>query len=526
MNSMTQEPGVLTSSACVKNGHASFIANDMVSAVIQVAPSAIVVVDLTGLVTLWNETAARIFGVPEEQVLNRPLSLLAPQDGSKRHEILELIELGQSTQEVLLECRKADGSPMSLSVSAVPLPDADGRISGAVLAIENITQERRVEAQLLKAQRLESVGRLAGGIAHDFNNLLSVINGYADLVLTKLDKHDPFRESIKEIRSAGGRATTLTKQLLAFSRQQVLQPKAINLNSVVDDIGAMLRRLIGENIQLSTFLCPSLGSVMADPGQIQQVLMNLVLNARDAIPGGGEIVIETENVDLDEQYCASHDRVEPGPHVMLAVSDTGVGMDAETRNRAFEPFFTTKEAGHGTGLGLATVYGIVRQSKGWTWVYSEPGRGTTFKIYLPRLDRIIDTPEGATEDVRKRLGSGETILVVEDNHDVRRLVEGVLRNYSYRVLSATTGAEAILLCERQPDQVHLLLSDVAMQGMTGPELARRLRTLMPNMKVLFMSGYASSIVARHGVAVKESAFLEKPFTPVSLTAKIREVLCE
>ncbi|HEY0321200.1 MAG TPA: response regulator [Pyrinomonadaceae bacterium] len=393
-------------------------------------------------------------------------------------------------------------------------------------AIENVRlleSERAQAEQLRQSQKLESVGQLAGGIAHDFNNLLTAINGYSELTLRRLQTADPLRQNIVEIKKAGDRAASLTRQLLAFSRKQVLQPKVLDLNSIVSDLEKMLCRLIGEDLELRTVLEPQLGSIKADPGQIEQVLMNLTVNARDAMPHGGKLIIETENVYLDKDYAGQHIAVNPGPYVMLAVSDTGTGMDEKTRARIFEPFFTTKEAGKGTGLGLSTVYGIVKQSGGNIWVYSEVGRGTSFKVYLPRVD------EGAQEYKRsaepeEAIQGAETILLAEDDDMVRKLASEVLSLYGYQVLEAANGGAALLICERHKEPIHLLVTDVIMPEMSGRELANRLSQLRPEMKVLYMSGYTDNAIVHQGVLDEETHFIQKPFAPDALARKVREVL--
>ncbi len=398
----------------------------------------------------------------------------------------------------------------------------------AANAVENVrllNLEREKAEQLRQSQKMEAVGQLAGGIAHDFNNLLTAITGYSELSLRRLQAEDPLHRNIKEIKKAGERAASLTRQLLAFSRKQVLQPKVLALNSIISDVEKMLRRLIGEDIELRTVLEPQLGSVKADPGQIEQVLLNLAVNARDAMPQGGKLTIETANVYLDGEYAAQHIAVKPGHYVMLAVSDTGCGMDEKTQARIFEPFFTTKEAGKGTGLGLSTVYGIVKQSGGNIWVYSEVGRGTTFKVYLPRVD------EGAQEHMRSAepedavQGTG-VILLAEDEHMVRKLAREVLEMCGYKVLEAANGGAALLICERHQESIDLLITDVIMPEMGGRELATRLSQLRPEMKVLYMSGYTDNAIVHQGVLDEGANFIQKPFSPQTLASKVREVLGE
>ena len=384
---------------------------------------------------------------------------------------------------------------------------------------------RQSEELLSQSQKLEAIGQLAGGIAHDFNNLLTAINGYSELSWRMLRDEDPIRRNLEEIKKAGERAAALTRQLLAFSRRQVLQPKALDLNAVVSDLEKMLTRLIGEDIDLQAALDSKLGSVQADPGQIEQVIMNLVVNARDAMPGGGKLTIETANVYLDKNYVAPLNSIAPGHYVMLAVSDTGMGMDEETIQRIFEPFFTTKEVGKGTGLGLATVYGIVKQSGGNVTVYSEPGRGTSFKIYLPRIDEIAPSAEQRLNQESSEIPHGtETILLAEDEDVVRKLTCEVLEMYGYRVLEAANGGSALLICERETEPIDLLLTDVVMPEMSGRELADRLLKIRPEMKILFMSGYTDNTISHQGILEEGENFIQKPFSPESLALKVREIL--
>ncbi|HTU23282.1 MAG TPA: HDOD domain-containing protein [Gemmataceae bacterium] len=386
---------------------------------------------------------------------------------------------------------------------------------------------RRSEEQLRQAQKMEAIGQLAGGVAHDFNNLLTIISGYSDLLLNGLlGPQDAAREAVLEIRKAAERAATLTRQLLAFSRRQVLTPQVLVLNSVVQDMDKMLRRLICEDIQLTSHLADNLDPVKADPGQIEQVLLNLAVNARDAMPQGGRLTIETANVVLDETYTRSHPGLRPGPFVMLAVTDTGCGMDAATQARIFEPFFTTKGPGKGTGLGLATVYGIVKQSGGSIYVYSEVGHGTSFKVYLPRTDETLAPPVRPAEStpLSSRAGGQETLLIVEDDDSVRALTRTVLRGQSYHVVEAVDADEALRWVEEHTQPIHLLVTDVVMPGMSGRALAERLTALRPELKVLYVSGYTDDAVVRHGLLEAEIAFLQKPFTPASLARKVRELL--
>jgi CheY-like chemotaxis protein len=364
---------------------------------------------------------------------------------------------------------------------------------------------------------------LAGGIAHDFNNLLTAINGYAELALRTLNDDNPLARHLREIKQAGSRAAGLTRQLLAFSRKQVMQPKVLDINTVIRNLETMLRRVISEDIELETILAPDLGSVRADPSQLEQVIINLIINARDAMPAGGKIGIETANVLFDEEYVRTHLAVKHGPHIKLAISDTGIGMDAATRERIFEPFFTTKEAGKGTGLGLSTVYGIVKQSGGFIWVYSEPGHGTTFKIYLPRVDE--SSPEADLGDSGERKINGtETILLAEDDDAVRGLARELLEARGYQVLEAANGGAALLHIENHVGAIEMLLTDVIMPEISGSELADRALKVRPELKVLYMSGYTDKSVVHRGIIEPDVNFIQKPFSSNDLTSKVREVL--
>lgn len=382
---------------------------------------------------------------------------------------------------------------------------------------------RQTEEQLRQSQKMEAIGTLAGSVAHDFNNLLSVIISYSELLLDGLAKSDPMRVDLEQIARAGNRAADLTRQLLAFSRQQVLQPKVVNINEAVAGMAKMLGRLIGEDIELTFLTRPGIGSVFVDPTQIEQVVLNLVVNARDAMPRGGKLTIESGDVELDRSYASEHLGVEPGPYVMLSVSDTGRGMDRATQSRIFEPFFTTKERGKGTGLGLSTVFGIVKQSGGSIWVYSEPGEGTSFKIYLPRAEAKVQDQERRTS-VPQTLHGTETILLTEDDGQVRALACVILRKHGYHVIEAATGGDALLICEQYKGSIHLLLTDVVMPRIGGCELWERLSPLRPGMKVLFMSGYTDDAIIHHGVLSSEFAFVQKPLMPLLLLTKLRSVL--
>ena len=391
-----------------------------------------------------------------------------------------------------------------------------------ILSID-ITQRKRMEEQLQQAQRLESIGRLAGGISHDFNNELCVILNYAELISDQFAPDTPAREDLQEIVNAGNRAAALTRQLLAFSRRQVLQPEIISLNDVLNNLKGMLHRLLGEDIALRVSLADDLGRIKADPGQIEQVIMNLAVNARDAMPEGGRLFMETTNVELDEQYSAKHFSVKPGSYVVLAVSDSGCGMDEATRARVFDPFFTTKTHGKGTGLGLSTVFGIVAQSRGSIWVYSELGQGTTFKIYFPR-DFSPQPAERVAPRPAVRSTGTETILLVEDDEAVRAVARRILVNSGYKVLTTANPGDALELASSHSETIHLLLTDVVMPTLSGRELAQRLAESRPAMRVVFMSGYTDEAMAQHGTLEPGMHLVAKPFNSTVLTRKVREAL--
>jgi PAS domain S-box-containing protein len=503
----------------------------LLNSIIEGTPDAVYVKDKQGRYLLANSATCKATGMRLEEILGRDDTALFPPDVAQMVMDNDRATTAGGRMQTLEEhVTFRTGEAATYLTAKGPLVDDSGNVIGLFGIARDITDRKRSEEerarlqdQLQQAQKMESIGRLAGGVAHDFNNLLTVINGYAALVLAQLPQADSLRDAVTEIGLAGERAADLTQQLLAFSRKQVIEPKLVDLNQVVRDVTKMLERLVGEDVKVVTSLAASLGHVLVDAGQMHQVLMNLAVNARHAMPSGGELLIETANLEIDADYVTAHADTNAGPYAMLAVSDNGVGMDEETRQHAFEPFFTTKAKGEGTGLGLSTVYGIVKQSGGWIWLYSEQNRGTTFKIYLPRLTQGA-APQQAVRSVSSSLQGTETILVVEDQPDVRKLTAKVLKRYGYRVLEAANGGEALLACERFSDSIHVMITDVVMPGMTGPELADRLAPLRPAMKVLYISGYTAEAIGHQGVMDPGVAYLSKPFPPEALAEKVRELL--
>jgi len=493
------------------------------AAIVESSEDAIIGCSLSGLITIWNRGAERLFGYSAEEVVGEVTSTNAQFRWPDEMKALKKVRGGESVPPFETVRRRKDGTEVHVSVSISPIREQDGRITGASLICRDVSERKRLERQVIQSQKMEAIGQLAGGVAHDFNNLLTIINGYSDLLLSRLRPDDPMRELLSEIYRAGERAGTLTRQLLAFSRQQVLEPKVLDLNAVVSDTEKMLRRLIGEDIILTYVPNGTAGRVRVDPGQVEQILMNLAVNARDAMPQGGRLTIETRRVTLDEHYARTRPDVRPGEYTMLAISDTGCGMDDAIKAHIFEPFFTTKGPGKGTGLGLATVYGIVKQSGGSVDVYSELGHGTTFKIYFPQVQEAV-SPGKSFHGVPVMPHGSETVLLVEDEDAVRSLARHVLRSCGYTVLEAGDGRTAVELVEDHKGTIDLLLSDVVMPYLGGRQLAERLAALRPGLKVLFLSGYTDDAVVRHGVLEADYAFLQKPFTPTSLAQKVRAVL--
>jgi PAS domain S-box-containing protein len=488
-------------------------------------------VDARGVYTYISPRVRDVLGYAPEELQGKTPFDLMPADEAERvgARFRELLAAGQPIAGLENVNRHKDGRLVILETSGTPIRDGAGLVQGYCGIARDITDRKRAEAereklqsQLTQAQKMESVGRLAGGVAHDFNNMLQAILGNAALALQDLPPDSPVRESLEEIEKSARRSADLTRQLLAFARKQTIAPRVLALNDTVSGMLKMLRRLIGEDIDLSWMPGANLWSVKMDPSQIDQVLANLCVNARDAIGGVGTVTIETTNVTLDDTYVQSHPECVPGDYVLLAVSDTGKGMDAETRAHLFEPFFTTKEQGKGTGLGLATVFGIVKQNHGLISIYSEPGRGSTFKIYLPRAEAEAVAAVAAT---RKRdLRGTETVLLVEDEDQILNLAQRILQQHGYTVLAARSPEAALKLAAAHPETIHLLITDVVMPGMNGRELHKRLVALKPGLRCLYMSGYTANVIAHHGVLDAGVQFLQKPFTIDSLAEQVREAL--
>jgi two-component system, cell cycle sensor histidine kinase and response regulator CckA len=477
---------------------------------------------LDGRLLDCNEPYVQMFGSSREELLTLPAQDYYFGGKAERDAWLASFVKARQQSDAEVCYRRKDGKLVWVLQNLLIIKDENGEdvIQGTLV---DITERRGLEEKLRQSQKMEAIGRLAGGIAHDFNNLLTVMQGYTRLLMDRLQNDEVSLHQVRKIEDAAGRAASLTRQLLAFSRKQVLQPKVISLNALVENLDHLLRRLIGEDVELQSMTATDLGHVKADAAQLEQVIMNLVVNARDAMPKGGRLTVETSNVELDENYSVKHPTVRPGSYVMLAVSDTGEGMSEETQARIFEPFFTTKEMGRGTGLGLSMVYGIVKQSGGHIWVYSELGHGTTFKVYLPRTAEAAEST-GTAAPAAGTIRGNETILLAEDDYQLRELARTILSGYGYAVMVTKNAQEARLICEQHASSIHMLLTDVVMPGISGRELAQALLARNPAVKVLFMSGYTENAIVHHGVLDNGTFFLQKPFTPAILASKVREVL--
>ncbi|GMU91336.1 MAG: hypothetical protein AMXMBFR4_03940 [Candidatus Hydrogenedentota bacterium] len=493
-------------------------------ALIENALDLITLLDANGTILYESPSITRVLGYDSEELIGRSVfEFLHPDDrGEVVKTFMKGLEDPEAPQLAVFRCLHKDGSWRTFESIGRNLLN-DPEIRAAVINSRDVTERVQLEQQLLQSQKMEGIGRLAGGVAHDFNNLLTCIMGYGDLALDRISEEDRLHGQIEQIMQAANRASDLTRQLLAFARKQIVEPRNTNLNTLTLNLDKMLRRLIGEDIELVTFLSEDPAVVRIDPGQFEQVVINLAVNARDAMPHGGKLTIEIAQVSLDREYAKFHSEVKPGDYVMLAMSDTGIGMAEEVRARIFEPFFTTKDAGKGTGLGLATCYGIVRQAGGHIWVYSEPGKGTTFKIYLPRAEGVA-TNNGSRYVALPAAGGSETILLVEDEPLVRSVTYQTLIDRGYTIIEAHDGPTAIELTQKHAGPIDLLLTDVVLPQMSGRELSERLRQTRPELRVLFMSGYTEDAIVHHGVLERGISFLPKPFTPEVLARKVRLVL--
>ena len=493
--------------------------------IIDSSEDAIISKNLDGTITSWNKGAERIYGYTPEEVIGKPISLLAPNNRANEiTEILQKIAEGESIEHYESERVTKDGRRLNVSISVSPLRDAKGDIVGASAIARDITAQKRAEGQFRQSQKMEAIGRLAGGVAHDFNNILAIINACTEFLRDRIDPAAEPSHYIENIKTATERGAALTRQLLAFSRTREVQPRVLDLNERLKDIGKLLRPLMGDDVEILIVSKSPAAVVEADPSQLDQVLVNLAVNARDAMPNGGKFILETRAARFDEAFAEQHQAMPAGKYVVLAVSDTGNGMDEATAARIFEPFFTTKEVGKGTGLGLATVYGIVKQSAGHILVYSEPGHGTTFKIYLPTADHKIgleSKPEVETVAPKRQ---GTTILLVEDDETMRSLTRQVLQEHGYAVVDADDGKSALEWVKSHPDPIDLLLTDVVMRRMSGPELVDRLSASRPNLKVVYMSGYTGELIAEREMLKRGITLLEKPFTRTALLNTIHTTL--
>jgi two-component system, cell cycle sensor histidine kinase and response regulator CckA len=488
------------------------------SVILESSPDALITFNAKGQILDFNHAAESIFGNLQGRAMRRLWSeIIRPcwLAGESKE-----CDFGRPAERTVRDA-SGDEFPAELTVSPV-------RVAGQTVYavwLRDVTQRRQLEVQLWRSQKMEAVGRLAGGIAHDFNNLLTVITGYSDLVLANMHANEPRRQMIEEIKNAGERASSLTRQLLAFSRRQVLAPRPLDLNAVVTNLDKLLRRLIGEDIGVLNTLEPALWTVKADPGQIEQVLVNLAVNARDAMPGGGTLTIKTSNAVIDADGARAYNPpMIPGEYVLLRVSDTGCGMDQKTQALIFEPFFTTKPEGQGTGLGLSTVYGIVKQSGGYIWVESDAGRGATFSIYLPRSNEAVLPETERTPETSAAHGGGETILVAEDEPAVRDLVQSILSEAGYNVLEASGAEEALRIASSYHGRIHLLLTDVVMPQTSGPELAKLVEGVIPDVIVVYTTGYAEKSVVQQGIVEPGAILIPKPFSPAALAREIKKAL--
>jgi PAS domain S-box-containing protein len=495
------------------------------ASIIDSSEDAILSKDLKGTITSWNKGAERIYGYTPEEVVGKPIFLLAPGDRADEiQKILRRIALGESIEHHESVRLTKDGRHLDMSLSVSPLHNAIGEVVGASVIARDVTAQKRADSQLRQAQKMEAIGRLAGGVAHDFNNILAIINSCTEFLRDRIDPAAEPSLYVENIRKATERGTSLTKQMLAFSRTSAIQPQILDLNERLREISKLLRPLLGDDVEILIVPRSPAAIIEADPGQLDQIVVNLAVNARDAMPRGGKFILETGAVKFDDAFAAQQQAMAAGKYILLAVSDTGNGMDEATVSHIFEPFFTTKEAGKGTGLGLSTVYGIVKQSAGHILVYSEPGQGTTFKIYLPSAEHklgIESKPEVETVNLKQRRS---TILLVEDDEIMRSLTRQLLQEQGYTVVEADDGKSALEWIESHPGQIDLLLTDVVMRGMSGPELAEHLNSSHPTLKVVYMSGYTGELMANREILKPGGTLLEKPFTRTALLKTVHAML--
>lgn len=495
------------------------------ASIIDSSEDAIIAKDLDGTITSWNKGAERIYGYTPEEVIGKNISLLAPIDRPDEiPEILRKIARGEGIEHYESMRVTKDGRQLNVSISVSPLRDGNGNIVGASAIARDITAQKKAEGHLHQSQKMEAIGRLAGGVAHDFNNILGIINACAEFLRDRIDPANGPLQYVENIRKATDRGSALTRQLLAFSRSSAIQPRLLDLNERLKDVSKLLRPLMGDDVEILIVSKSSAAVVEADPGQLDQIVVNLAVNARDAMPKGGKFILETRTERFDETFAEQHQNMPPGKYILLAVSDTGHGMDEATVSRIFEPFFTTKEMGKGTGLGLATVYGIVKQSAGHIMVYSEPGHGTTFKIYLPSADHKIGLETNTEAETVSPKRAGATIMLVEDDEMMRGLTKQLLQEHGYTVIEADDGKSALEWLQSHPDPVDLLLTDVVMRRISGPELVERVSASRPKLKVVYMSGYTGELMAEREVLSRGITLLEKPFTRNSLLNTIHETL--
>jgi PAS domain S-box-containing protein len=499
---------------------------ERMAAIVDSSQDAIIGKDLNGKIISWNKGAERNYGYTAAEAVGQPISIIVPDDRPNEiPDILEKIKRGEIIGFYESVRLAKDGKRLDVSLTVMPLRNNEGKIVGASAIARNITEEKRAQEQLRQAQKMEAIGRLAGGVAHDFNNILGIITSCTELLRSR-EQAPGSVQYVDTIRKAAERGASLTRQLLAFSRKQVLEPRVLDLNERVKESAKLLRPLMGDDVQIVIGMKAASAPVEADPGQLDQIIMNLAVNARDAMPRGGKLIVETSIVEFDETFAQQLPSMTPGSYVLLAVSDSGTGMDEATVSHIFEPFFTTKELGKGTGLGLATVYGIVKQSGGHIWVYSEPGRGTTFKIYLPSAEHKIGG--GTMPEMQSALPrvTGKTVLLVEDDEMMRKLTRQLLEQQGYNVMEASDGRSALDLLESDHASIDLVLTDVVMRGMSGPELVLQLSETRPNLKFVYMSGYTGELIAEHDVMKSGVMLLEKPFSRSVLLTTLQRALSE